>query len=401
LNVTVIEPGSPAAGIVERAKNIILTPSVEFDRIATETPSPQSLYTGYALPLIVASALAGVIGGLVFGYGGFGIHYRPSPVSAISSGIISIVFMLAGVWVLARIVDFLAPNFGGVRGEAQSTQVAVYSGTAGWLAGLFAIFPPLAILAILGLYSIFLLYRALPRLMKSPPEKSAGYTAAVVVAAIVIGIILSALSTAILGAIHMGPMMGQANRGAELGGTVTLPGGGEVKLNDLQDAAKKFEDAAESTNGVVAINVDTLKGLLPETLPGGFTRTEISTGSGGALGYSGTNAEAKYTRGESTLTLSATDLGAAGALAAMAGALGVQASEETATTYSKTGTVNGRLTQEEADKDAKTATFMVIAGKRVVLQAEGSNVTIDEVKAAVNAVGVDRVEALAKAAQDG
>ena len=43
-----------------------------------------------------------------------------------------------------------------------------------------------AILGILGLYSIYLLWLGLPVLMKSPPHRATGYTAAVVVIMFVI-----------------------------------------------------------------------------------------------------------------------------------------------------------------------------------------------------------------------
>ena len=58
--------------------------------------------------------------------------------------------------------------------------------TAAWVAGVFAILPVLSVLGILGLYSLYLLYLGLPILMKSPPDKSVGYTVVVVIAAIII-----------------------------------------------------------------------------------------------------------------------------------------------------------------------------------------------------------------------
>ena len=39
----------------------------------------------------------------------------------------------------------------------------------------------------------------------------------------------------------------------------------------------------------------------------------------------------------------------------------------------------------------------MIVGKRFAVQAEGTNVTIDDVKNAVNTIGLQRVEALAAA----
>lgn len=405
--MTIIEPNSAARGIVERAKNIILQPTEEFERIDQETPTTGSLYTGYALPLIVASAVASAIGGMVFGYGAVFVHWKLSPLAAVSQAVIAIVFGLIGVWLLAKIVDFLAPNFGGQKSDLKSTQVAVYAGTAAWVASLFGIFPPVGFLAILGLYSLYLLYRALPILMKAPQEKAGMYTGAVVVAAIVIGIVFSAIMTPITGMLAAGGIGAGGSpfaKHADPNATVSIPGVGEAKVGDIQDATKQLEALANSVKegkDVPAIPVDTLKGLLPETLPGGFTRSEISTGSGGAMGFSGTAATGKYSKGDSTIEISIIDSGAAGALMSMASAFGVEATTENANGFEKTHVVDGRMVMESLDRSVNSAKYGVVAGQRVVINAEGMGVSFDEVKAAVAAVGVEKVEALAKAAPQG
>jgi lipopolysaccharide export LptBFGC system permease protein LptF len=45
-----------------------------------------------------------------------------------------------------------------------------------------------------GLYGLYLLYAGLPVLMKSPREKSMGYTIAVIIAAIVIFVLIGMVS---------------------------------------------------------------------------------------------------------------------------------------------------------------------------------------------------------------
>jgi hypothetical protein len=45
-----------------------------------------------------------------------------------------------------------------VSDETAAMKLAVYSPTAAWLAGVFAILPPLAILGILGLYSLYIFW---------------------------------------------------------------------------------------------------------------------------------------------------------------------------------------------------------------------------------------------------
>ena len=70
----------------------------------------------------------------------------------------------------------------------------MYSLTASWIAGIFALLPGLRILTLLGLYSLYLLYLGLPVLMKTPREKALGYTVVVIIAAIVLSLIISAIA---------------------------------------------------------------------------------------------------------------------------------------------------------------------------------------------------------------
>jgi uncharacterized protein YlxW (UPF0749 family) len=53
------------------------------------------------------------------------------------------------------------------------------------------------------------------------------------------------------------------------------------------------------------------------------------------------------------------------------------------------------MTIEELSRSANTAKFGVIAAQRIMITADGRNVSPDDVRAAVNAVGVARAEAIA------
>ena len=54
-------------GIIDRVKNILITPKTEWDVIAGESSSTGGLLTGYVLPLAGISALAGFIGTSLIG----------------------------------------------------------------------------------------------------------------------------------------------------------------------------------------------------------------------------------------------------------------------------------------------------------------------------------------------
>jgi hypothetical protein len=185
--------------LVERVKRILLSPRTEWEVIDTEPATPAQLYTGYIVPLAAIAPFAQLIGYSVFGISvPFVGTYRVPFGSAITSAIVTYVMALAMPYLLALIIDALAPTFNGQRSQIQALKVAAYSSTAAWVAGIFALIPGLRFLTILGVYSLFLLYLGLPVLMKSPKEKAMGYTVVVILAAIVLTILIGVVSSMFL-----------------------------------------------------------------------------------------------------------------------------------------------------------------------------------------------------------
>lgn len=197
-----------SSGLVDRAKNILMTPKAEWDRIAAEPADTNKMYMGYLLPLLVLTAVCGFIGMSLIGISIFGTTFRTPIIAGLVGAIVRIVMGFVGIYVLAFIANMLAPNFGSTQNMNNAQKLAVYSSTAGLLAGVFTIFPPLAMLGILGLYSLVLLYFGLGPMMKTPDDKKTGYFITIIVVCIVIGIVLSVV---------MGMVM------AMLGGVPTMP----------------------------------------------------------------------------------------------------------------------------------------------------------------------------------
>ena len=181
--------------LVERVKRILLSPRTEWEVIDTELTTPAQLYTGYIAPLAAIGPIAQLIGYSVFGISvPFAGTYRVPIGSAITSAIVSYVMALAMPFLLALIIDALAPTFNGQRSQIQALKIAAYSSTASWIAGIFALIPGVRFLTILGIYSLYLLYLGLPVLMKSPREKAIGYTVVVILAAIVLFMLIGVIS---------------------------------------------------------------------------------------------------------------------------------------------------------------------------------------------------------------
>jgi hypothetical protein len=165
--------------LVDRVRNVLLTPKTEWPVIAGENPTAQSLYVGYILILAAIGPIAMALRGGIVGFG-IGI--------AVASYTITLVMTYLG----ALIVDALAPTFGGEKNFIRSLQLTAYSHTAAWVAGIFHLLPFVGrIVALLAaIYSIYTFYLGIPILKKCPQEKAAAYAVVVLVAGIVLGVVL-------------------------------------------------------------------------------------------------------------------------------------------------------------------------------------------------------------------
>jgi len=172
--------------LVARAKGLILDPRAEWRTIAGERTSPASLIASYVAILAAIPAVCGFIGTSIVGIAG----YRTPFLAGLFSALLSYLVTLGGVFIVAFVIDVLAPTFGGRKDFTSAMKIAAFAPTAAWLASVFMALPVLAILAALGLYSLYLFYLGLPLLMRAPEEKALGYFLAVMVGAIIVWTII-------------------------------------------------------------------------------------------------------------------------------------------------------------------------------------------------------------------
>jgi hypothetical protein len=390
-------PVSRNTVLIDRVKAILLTPKSEWPVIDAEPATISEIYKSYVIPLAAIGPVAGFIGSTVFGYSIFGVTYRPTFVAAFGSAIVSYVFSLIGVYVMALIIEYLAPRFSATKNRTQAFKVAAYGWTAAWVVGIVGLIPALSILGILGLYSLYLLYLGLPVVMKAPAEKAVSYVAVVIVVAIVLSFVISLLTVPLARAFGPPANFGTVADGT-VSGTINVPGG-SVDLGKMAEATDRMKaSVANMQNGqnkpAVAANI--LQGLLPASLPGGFTRTSVESASAGAGGLGGSNAKGEYTSGDQIVRLEVTDMGALGGLASLSGALNVETSKQTTTGYEKTGKVDGRITTEKWDATGKAGTYNTIVADRFMVEASGTAPSIDVFKGAVASVNISQLETLAK-----
>jgi Yip1-like protein len=187
--------------LIDRVKKILLTPAQEWAVIKSENIPVAEMFTQYVMILAAIPAVAGFIGFTLVGTSAWGIHVKPTLAEGLVFAALTYALSLASVYVLALIIDTLAPTFGCRKDFPTSLKVVVFSFTASWVAGIFQILPGLSWLSILGLYSLYLMYIGLQTLKEVPQDKLVGYFAVSLVAAVLIWIVVgTAINLIALGA---------------------------------------------------------------------------------------------------------------------------------------------------------------------------------------------------------
>ena len=190
------------AKLIERVRGIVLSPKSEWQKIAAEPADVKSLFAGYAMILTAIPALCGLIGFALITLLLPTVGTIRTPIAAmLVQLVLTYVLGLMALYVVALIVDALAPTFDGQKSAIQALKLVVYSSTPVWLAGMFVLLPVWGELGILvALYGLYLLYVGLAPMMKNPRNKSFGYTALIIVSYIILAIIVSAVTAAVVNA---------------------------------------------------------------------------------------------------------------------------------------------------------------------------------------------------------
>jgi len=189
--------------LIERVKNILLSPKTEWEKIAVEPQSMAAVITGYVVPLVLVGAVATFIG-----YAFIGLNYGLFKITGTEWGLkmacIQVVSALLGVLITSFVVDALAPSFGSEKNIDKSAQLVAYGYTPAFVGAVFNIFPAIAIIgSILALYGIYVMYLGFTPMKKTPEDKRVPYFIVTVIVLIalyfVIGLILGNLFSTRIG----------------------------------------------------------------------------------------------------------------------------------------------------------------------------------------------------------
>jgi hypothetical protein len=406
--------------IVSRAKATLLTPKTEWPVIAAEPDTIAHLYSNYILLMAAIPVLVRFLSSTLLGVSvPFVGTYRVGLVTGLASAILTYALALVGVFVVALIVDALAPSFHGEQNRVQALKTVAYAYTASWVASILGIIPGLALIAALaGLaYGIYLLRLGLPFTMKCPDNSATRYTAVTIIVAIVVAVVLNLVVGALfrtqygLGMGTTGLLQrsssGFANgtAGAALDAySKSLAAAGQ-RMHEAQqsgdataraNAASQVFGAALGAGGAVeSLPTDRIKSFIPDTL-GGLKRTQVSAARSTAMGVEVSTATASYSDGAArNLQLEITDTGSLkGLVGFAAGWAGVEQETETDSGYDKTYQSGGQIVHEKWDNRAHQGEYGVIVANRFSVAVSGSANDVGELKAALANVNLAGLQAL-------
>ncbi len=172
----------------QKVYRLIVEPEKSWRAIKAESPEIRTLFTRYALPLMLIPLISAIIKVLV----GRGPFITVSFVWGILVGsFVNYVLAAAALLLAGWLVSVIAQYFSSRTDLGSAMKLIVYSMTPVWLTSVFSIVPKLAGLSILGLYSAFLVYVGTPVIMETPPEKHTAFAAAVIALGVFILMYLS------------------------------------------------------------------------------------------------------------------------------------------------------------------------------------------------------------------
>jgi hypothetical protein len=158
--------------------------------------------------------------------------------------------------------------------------------------------------------------------------------------------------------------------------------------------------AAAGAGKAPLVDFRELKALLPEKV-GGLSRVSASGEKSGAMGVGVSHAEGKYKGdGGARLKLKISDVAGMGGMgAAMFGLAMVDVDKETDDGYEKTSTVGGRKSFEKYSGKSRRGELKLLVGNRFVVEIDGDDVAMNDIKDAASKLDLAKLERLAVAAK--
>jgi len=178
-----------AKKILERSKNIIISPKNEWFKIEAEQQTKQQVLFDYAVPYISVVGVILAVSGSIY----HDVTY------AIANAIITCMVQVLSIFIVSFIIYELQKNFKGTANRDKCYNVVAYSLTPYWIVSVVtAILPAFASIAPIALYAFYLFYVGLCIFIAVPDDKRISFNLVAILILFLTNNILSAAGYKIL-----------------------------------------------------------------------------------------------------------------------------------------------------------------------------------------------------------
>ena len=166
-------------------------------------------------------------------------------------------------------------------------------------------------------------------------------------------------------------------------------------LENFADKMKEVSDGFKEGKKVNPVDFRELKSLLPESI-GDLKRSNLEGEKVAAMGMNISHANADYNDTENNISIDIkiTDLGSVSGLSGLAayGWYMVDIDKENEAGYEKTVTYKGNKGYEKYNNENKDGELSILVAKRFVVEVNGNNVSMAQMKAAVDMIDISKLE---------
>lgn len=174
---------------------LITDPNSFFDALSRDQRPASDVFREFLWIVALVPPVSAFIGKTVVGIHGYTTPFARTLLWAAYSYL----FSLFGVWLTARAIEYVSPNFDTPRDFNGAFRLVAYTSAPAFLAGIFQLIPALSLLSVVGLYSLYLLYTYLPRVLQVPEDKAQTFSLVAVVVVVLTWAVVSAVASLLVG----------------------------------------------------------------------------------------------------------------------------------------------------------------------------------------------------------
>lgn len=185
--------------IIDRVKLVITEPKTCWPQLQQSPETPTELTISFVAPLVILGAIVSFVSLAIIGMSIPGVGLvRLSFFGTLISQIVGVALRIGLVFVMAKVVEFIAEKFGAATDYNKAFKLVAYSMVPGMLAALTVILPwflyvlPAIALAI---YGIYIFHQGVPSAVSIAPEQHVKFTVVAILCTIVVNIVITAVIT--------------------------------------------------------------------------------------------------------------------------------------------------------------------------------------------------------------